>query len=729
MRDPILFYDAANFVLTIGSLSEGIFSSTWTSTMTGDSLGSFVHVVGSPDRTLLYNPFSGQTRIFRLGSGAPTLLADYPPGGTVSRFWTHVLPVGDLIFFYAAASGAAAIADISSGALVTRQSFGDGSFSAGWTHLAAMGNTLLFYDTIRGAGALGVVDGGGFRTLQNYEPGSFSSDWTHIVSSGDRFLFYDIRNGRGAIAAVEGSNLVTVDNIEPGQFSTGWTHIMGNADGVLFYNASDGSAVGGRIVPGGFASLKMYSAGSFSSNWTHIVSRSSSRVGMLWRAIQGFAWPVSVRPGETVQFFVSTGAPTYETTCVGFRNASGALPITAIDQNEELIDLPLGEPQTITGRYQHTDFSPTEGCGRWDLSFEFPVPDNWISGIYAMKCVAADGDVHYIPFVVNPPGGRSAKLALIVNTNTWAMYNSWGGYSRYSLSGTGPVNFSVKRPHFSLLGKNTYSDQYTSRHLLRGELWFFNWLRENQYEVDLWTDLDFHDGLDRLQEYAALIISTHPEYWSVEMMNRLKGYLNAGGRLINLGANGLYDAVEVSDDFSSLTVYGTYGEGRSNLFRQIGQPESAVLGIAFPWIGDDVGNCPTCRVPYIAQSVSHPFMAGITEGESFGNEGWSYDAGHDTTAGCAAGWEGDVIDQWSPPLEHIVSVDGIKFHRPFLYRLASASVWRPNGPGFDLYMVTYNHSGGGWVFSVGSMAFTGSVPVDGKVQMILRNVLSAALNS
>jgi hypothetical protein len=510
-----------------------------------------------------------------------------------------------------------------------------------YTRFDYFSNTLLFYDTIRGAAALGNLAGSEFRMWASYEPGVLSSGWTHIIASGDRFLFYNIATGSGAIAAIQNDALITVDILEAGQFSAGWTHVAGNSDGVLFYNTDIGAAVVGQIVPGGFASLKTYPAGSFASGWTHVVTRSSSRLATRWQAIQGYAWPLSVAPGESVSFFISTGAPDYETTCVGFRNAEGPLPRASIDGNQEILEsVPKLPAKKHVGQYQFSDFGPAEGCERWEPSFTLKVPEGWKSGVYAMKCVARDGDLYYVPFVVNPPEGRKARLAILANTNTWTAYNYWGGYSRYGLGGAGPAEFSVKRPNFTLFGANSSNeDQYQSRHLLRGELWLLNWLSENGYEVDVWTDLDFHAGIARLQEYAGLIISTHPEYWSVQMMDRLKGYLDAGGRLINLGANGLYDAVDIAEDFSRITVYGTDGAGRSNLFRQIGQPESAVLGIAFPWLGADKGNCPTQRVPYVAEDVDHPFMKGIAKGDQIGTAGWSYCSGQlflDTKIGCCS---------------------------------------------------------------------------------------------
>ena len=46
------------------------------------------------------------------------------------------------------------------------------------------------------------------------------------------------------------------------------------------------------------------------------------------------------------------------------------------------------------------------------------------------------------------------------------------------------------------------------------------------------------------------------------------------------------------------------------------------------------------------------------------------------------------------------------------------------GPGAD--MVTYDHPGGGLVFSVGSITFGGSLVIDPRLQKIVRNVLAEA---
>src|SRR5439155_1861839 len=185
--------------------------------------------------------------------------------------------------------------------------------------------------------------------------------------------------------------------------------------------------------------------------------------------------------------------------------------------------------------------------------------------------------------------------------------------------------------------------------------WVQNWLQDAGYRVDVVADLDLHTGLAGLNSYKGLILNVHPEYFSVPMFKAITNYLAQGGHLIYLGANGLYDAVDVAADLKSLTVYGTDGSGRTHLFRELTPPlpESAVLGIAYPWslVCGDGANLSGSRVAYEVLDASHPFFAGtgLTNGSLFGAQGWSVDEyGSSLADGGASGWEIDVPDTNSP---------------------------------------------------------------------------------
>ena len=68
-----------------------------------------------------------------------------------------------------------------------------------------------------------------------------------------------------------------------------------------------------------------------------------------------------------------------------------------------------------------------------------------------------------------------------------------------------------------------------------------DWLDVKQFDVDFFTDEDLHfEGAAALTPYKVVMTATHPEYYSIEMLNGLRSYLNSGGRLMYLGGNGFY---------------------------------------------------------------------------------------------------------------------------------------------------------------------------------------------
>jgi hypothetical protein len=219
-------------------------------------------------------------------------------------------------------------------------------------------------------------------------------------------------------------------------------------------------------------------------------------------------------------------------------------------------------------------------------------------------------------------------------------------------------------------------------------------------------------GIDGLENYRALILIEHPEYWSEKMLDNLEDYLNKGGRLLYLGGNGIYDAVDVSDDFTYITVYGRDGQGRTRLFRQLTppRPESRILGVAFPWTpdGGDIGNNAYERKAYKVEKPDHRFFkgTGLKAGDLIGEYCWCNFEGQTAGSG-ASGWECDRIDENSPENIELLAIG--------------------ENSGAQANMTYYDHPGGGFVFSVGSMSFGGSLVVDEKLQQIVRNILEECL--
>ncbi|MEZ5218208.1 MAG: DUF6605 domain-containing protein [Ilumatobacteraceae bacterium] len=90
----------------------------------------------------------------------------------------------------------------------------------------------------------------------------------------------------------------------------------------------------------------------------------------------------------------------------------------------------------------HAD-ADSHGC-RWPESFRIPIGANWRSGFHHVRLRARrpPDDVADACFVVRPGLPERAGAILVLATNTYNAYNTWGGKSLY----TGGHRVSFRRP-------------------------------------------------------------------------------------------------------------------------------------------------------------------------------------------------------------------------------------------------------------------------------------------
>ena len=415
--------------------------------------------------------------------------------------------------------------------------------------------------------------------------------------------------------------------------------------------------------------------------------------------MQGYASRLSASPDDNIAFRMTTNARSYD---VSFRRLGNS----SVD---------VGTVKGLRGRMQACPENAWEtGCG-WESDFYWIVPEETRSWIYAAEFVDERGVGFHVPFVIKPRFHLKGDVAVLASTNTWHAYNGWGGRSAYSEPQ--PTTLSLDRP------MPTASPEGEGRsHLLRAEMWILDWMAAGGYAVDVYSDVDLHRGWDWLSDYGALVISTHSEYWSEPMRDHLDAYLDAGGSLLYLSGNGVYWKVTWDSTCRSMEIrkdgkphYQNGEEG--GLWRNLGRPEHAVLGVGYLRPGY------MTFAPYRVEAASHWVFEGLglENGDLIGQEG--------VNGGAASGWEADQVRQgWSP--ENVtVLARGIN---PEDYVNDGRSAVYPNDE-FDwdgsggAHMTYYDHPGGGGVFSVGSIAFGGSLVVDPFLQGAVRNVLNRFL--
>ncbi len=461
--------------------------------------------------------------------------------------------------------------------------------------------------------------------------------------------------------------------------------------------------------------------------------------------VEGYCWPLSAAPGETINFKVSVT-----------KQASGHHPF--VDCNVRYLRLRrrperdssdpdwwvdcsdhramhAPKPFAYTVEFQDSAKDPWKNGCDWRPGFALKIPTDgtWASGLYAAEVCPTDEDreketgVCYVVFVVKPSGspGKNA-LAVLCNTNTWNAYNCWGGKSKYHCYDRCglPQQLSFERPSFpscpSELQTRICCHDYGSCHVrgmtgcgARAELWVLTWLEDNGYAFDLYCDHDLDRGIEGIsigdRQYKALILNTHPEYWTMDMYDNFVKYLSNGGSAIYLGGNALYERVEYERDSDGTVMkvlqHATQDQlntcngecaRQNDLWRNLGRPESATLGVGFinrSW--------HDAKMPYEIMKPRSRLFEGVI-GDLIGQDGLH---------GAASQWEIDICDESTPADTTVLALAANDLGSPF---------------GAHMTYRELDQSKQNFVFSVGSLGFGSSLIVDQNLQKVVKNVLKEA---
>lgn len=458
----------------------------------------------------------------------------------------------------------------------------------------------------------------------------------------------------------------------------------------------------------------------------------------------GYVWPKWVRGGEASEFRVHSDAA-YKLEL--FRYGFDKQFIRTIGWYDE------HGPRATIQITPDGDYSQT-GVAWNKFGYASPHHKQFVtapqrSGLYYFHAKNEAGRFFSFPWIVAPPRPQSPAAVLASNI-TWNAYNSFGGRSNYihpdQLPATPTVNarlelnrytnpehinyasadyapLSLDRPEpiCSIPEHVQATDPIEGRaacHVAEAEWRLLAWLEREGFAYDYYAETQLHFGQLDLDAYRVLVISTHPEYWSAQMYQRVKDWVfQRGGRLMYLGGNGLNCDVEFLDERTCIyrndderrlrvgrdSVAGSRHRvtGYESRFHLRHESEASLLGVAY----DDRGIMTAA--PYRVIDSRHWAFAGtgLREGDLFGHKSL-----HMRVPGGASGHETDKRTPSSPPGTHVL-----------------ARGENPGGGGAE--MVIHEPAGGGAVFSVGSIAWTASVLVDEAVSKITANVLARFLAS
>lgn len=454
---------------------------------------------------------------------------------------------------------------------------------------------------------------------------------------------------------------------------------------------------------------------------------------LLGDGLMGYAWPKWVRSGEASEFRVHSVEP-YKLEL--WRYGWEPHFVKALGWHDE------HGPRAVMQTTPDGDYTQTGA--EWNkVGYANSVHSQHVeapkqSGLYYFRASTANGRQFSFPWVV-APAQPQAKLAVLASNITWNAYNSFGGRSNYihadGLPPTPTVNSRAELKRYSDAGFFTWgADDYPALsfdrpepfnhinfaeritdpiegrqacHLAPAEWRLVGWLERQGFAYDYYAETQLDDGTLDLSAYRVLVTAVHPEYWTRRMYERVKRWVfDEGGRLAYLGGNGLNCEVEIRGDrvrflngnLTGLSVEGL--GGYESRYHQRHESEANLLGCVFTPAGAMTG------APYRVVDDAHWAFThtGLKNGDTFGTQSL-----HMRCPGGASGHETDKLSPSSPKNAHVI-----------------AKGLNPDDGG--AHMLTFDTPSGGTVFSVGSINYCASLPVDDAVSRVTENVLRNLLS-
>lgn len=427
---------------------------------------------------------------------------------------------------------------------------------------------------------------------------------------------------------------------------------------------------------------------------------------------------------------------------------------------------PRHAPEQYGAIHFHSDDLADAG---WKTDFALTVPEDLPSGVYAARLRSGDAEDD-VPFVVRPPAGKpSAPVAVLFSTFTYLAYaNEQGTHNEYAshystprenpdadarelaylqannllslydyhADGSGVAYSSLLRPILNLRPKARMR-HIDAPHGFAADLYLTDWLDHEGIRYDVIADENIHtDGQSLLDGYKVVVTGSHPEYWTGQMLDALEGYLANGGRLMYLGGNGFYWVTSVDPANPHLIEIRRWGGTNAwqaepgeyhhattgelgGLWRNRGRAPQRTVGVGFTAQGFDAA------LPYHRQPDSHdPRVAWIFDG--IGDDEPIGDCPNLILGHGAAGHEVDRFDRGLGTPAHtflLATATGFSDGYQAVVEEVLMADSRQGGTvnprvRADMTLLTYPNNGA--VFSVGSIAWLGSLSANGYDNTVAR---------
>ena len=421
-------------------------------------------------------------------------------------------------------------------------------------------------------------------------------------------------------------------------------------------------------------------------------------------------------PGELISLYISNS-----------RGDSVQISVYEIEGKDTLI-----ANRKSPAFFQSVDDSVSILGTHWDVSEIIDIPSDVKTGWYLIEVKNAEFKRYTSIFIKPKPENRKNRIAILFSTNTWNAYNHWGGQSLYSRNTSHQVSFQRPQILANPFIENTYVNHQAYYQAANMDRHFVRLLDSAGIGYDAYSMDDLEWKYENLLAYDKLVLLTHSEYWSWNMVNHLNTCLDSGASLIALAGN-ICAYVATRDTIDrSMTVYKMKG----HLWSDADTAQIRPFGTEFSYDGFHT------YAPYeVLVDTSWIFAGtGLKNGDLFGkvSDVFDYTVMYDSW------WENllSLSRKGSKGAASGQEIDKVYFHTPGNWvtiasglnptELGHAEVypdpkiqWKKNG-GAD--MGYYKHPGGGIVFNVGSMGFTGGIGYDKSIQQMLLNLLLSGRN-
>lgn len=419
--------------------------------------------------------------------------------------------------------------------------------------------------------------------------------------------------------------------------------------------------------------------------------------------IEGYTTRTSYVVGQSIEFHVSTTAPTFQIEIY----------------REGLTSQLIATSPSLPGANPPIPPSGWLGAG-WPVSYVWAVPPEWVTGSYYARFTTPSGSSRRHPFTIRHPApGSRSRIAFCLDYNTRNAYNNWGGRSLYVGS---PIatKVSFQRPYLveDGLGKGSFLP-----------LQCFGRIEAEGFPLEYLTEWDVEAIPGLLNNYDVLIFSAHLEYNSRPFLDALWAFHARGGHMAFFSANDLWWQVRFEDDGTSMVGYKTIAIPNDPLYginndlvtthwneMLLNRPNEALQGITFQANSGAFykgGNL-------VVQNASHWIFegTGLQNGQTVGQ--------------LLASGETDCIGRATPPVVDVLL--GARLSQP-------ATTQTPPQP-FDVVATVYYEDSpaygfpngrGGQVFSTGTQTFCTSFRDSDSshdaTRRMLRNLLNHMLAS